>query len=208
VTGAVLPILYYNEGTKLRFFFEGLDPMCAEGRGESAISCGMHIHEGTSCDEAAGGLFFAEEVENPWLDVFYTATPEGSASGFATIMTGLAVEEVVGKVFVVHDYAGTFIACSVITEMPEIAHAIGMVPYAGYMGNLTMAAGGAYPMISDGTTTKFTFDVIGTDPMCKDGAVEGVAVSCGLHVHVGTTCEEMAGDLYFAGEMNPWLDVS
>jgi hypothetical protein len=207
VTGAVLPILYYNEGTKLRFFFEGLDPMCTEGRGESGISCGMHIHEGTSCEESAGGLLVGEGVDNLWSDVFYISTPEGRASGSASIATGLSVEDVIGKVFAIHDHAGTAIACSVITEMPMVAHATGLVPYAGYEGSLTTAAGGAYPIISDGINTKFTYDIIGADPMCKGGAVEGVPVSCGLHVHVGTTCDEVASGLYFAGETNPWSAV-
>jgi hypothetical protein len=208
VTGSVKPILSYDEGTKLAFAFEGVDPLCADGRGDSAISCGMHIHQGTSCDEAAGGLLFADGIDNPWLDVHYTATPDGRASGMASIATGLSTVDVLGRVLAIHDHAGTAIACSIITEMPAVAHATGFVPYAGYAGSLTTADGGAYPIVSDGTTTKFTYDVIGADPLCKDGPAEGVGVSCGLHLHVGTTCEEMAGDLFFAGETNPWLAVS
>jgi hypothetical protein len=49
-----------------------------------------------------------------------------------------------------------------------MAHAMGFVPYAGYTGPLTNAAGSAYPITSDGTRINFTYDIVGADPRCKE----------------------------------------
>lgn len=190
MSGVVGPILTHTEITKFAFAFEGVDPKCAEGRGEGSCSCAIHIHEGTSCDEPPGDLLVGKGVKNPWNGVHYTATEDGRATGLVSIVTGLCTEDVIGHVLGIHDHEGTRIACSLIAPMPEVAHATGLVPYKGYEGSLTKAAGGAYPITSDGTKTKFTFDIIGADPSCKAGRAEGVKLSCGLHLHVGTSCEE------------------
>lgn len=202
-----MPILTRTDGTKFAYAFQGVDPMCGEGLGASAQSCAIHIHNSTSCDAPPGELLAGEGVDNPWLDVHYTATPDGRAMGLVSIVTGLCIEDVIGHVLGIHDHAGNRIACSIITPMPEVAHATGFVKYVGYEGKLTTAAGGAYPITSDGEYTKFTYDIIGADPMCQDGPREGVELSCGLHLHEGTSCEEEAGDLYYEGKINPWPDV-
>eukprot|EP00967_Tisochrysis_lutea_P068754 scaffold90175_cov37-Tisochrysis_lutea.AAC.2 len=194
-----MPILTYNAGQKLAYALEGVDPMCSE-RGMAATSCGMHIHQGTSCNESAGGL-----LSTAWLDVYYTAMPDGRASGMVEVETGSSSEDIIGKVFAIHDHAGDAIACSIITEMPAVAQATGFVPYAGYAGNLTMVYGGVYPIMSDGMQTKFTYDIIGADPACKMGPMDGVPTSCGLHIHEGTSCEEAAGNLLISGDVTPWL---
>jgi hypothetical protein len=42
----------------------GIDPLCESGPGDQANSCGIHIHQGTSCSDDAGGHFYTGDVQH------------------------------------------------------------------------------------------------------------------------------------------------
>ena len=61
------------QGTAVTFTYYSLeaDPRCAAGANNSVTnSCGIHFHEGTSCEEASlvGGHFYnaTQLAEDPW----------------------------------------------------------------------------------------------------------------------------------------------
>ena len=60
--------------TTFDYHLEGLDPRCADGAGRAANSCGIHVHEGTDCqDKSDVGGHFYQTRSDPWKTVAYTA---------------------------------------------------------------------------------------------------------------------------------------
>jgi len=99
-------------------FPTGISELCREDC-DVPNCCGVHIHDGTSCDSAEdiGGHFWNKTLisEDPWLDIKYTTYGLGPATiNDVEVETGLTEEEIDGKVFVVHDVAGVRIACAII----------------------------------------------------------------------------------------------
>jgi hypothetical protein len=114
----------------------GVDPACADGPSDAAYSCGIHIHEGMSCDESAGGLYYSPVTgEDPWLPIIYNATSDGNATGVVLgVATGYPASMIVGHAMVVHDRAGTPVACALLSEgmpmeCPEGCMPAGMMMY-------------------------------------------------------------------------------
>merc|ERR1711994_1177516 len=64
----------------LSWSLEGLDTACQAGAAEGISNgCGIHVHSGTSCEDAAdvGGHFFSAALEaDPWKPVVYVADPD------------------------------------------------------------------------------------------------------------------------------------
>ena len=60
--------------TTFDYHLGGLDPRCADGAGRAANSCGIHVHEGTDCqDKSDVGGHFYQTRSDPWKTVAYTA---------------------------------------------------------------------------------------------------------------------------------------
>jgi hypothetical protein len=60
--------------TTFDYHLEGLDPRCADGAGRADNSCGIHVHEGTDCqDKSKVGGHFYQTRSDPWKTVAYTA---------------------------------------------------------------------------------------------------------------------------------------
>ncbi|KAJ1445106.1 hypothetical protein M885DRAFT_502835 [Pelagophyceae sp. CCMP2097] len=87
----------------------GVDPDCEAGASTVANSCGIHIHEGTSCD--------ADDLvdPDPWASVVYAPDSAGDVEGSHD---GVAIGymAVIGRVMVVHDFSGGRIACATIVD--------------------------------------------------------------------------------------------
>ena len=81
------------------------------------------------------------------------------------------------------------------------------VPYFTYTGGLAVA--GTVYITTEGTTQTLTYTLTAVDPACRAGS-GAAANSCGIHIHIGTTCTENAGGhLYTAGVgVDPWATVS
>jgi Cu/Zn superoxide dismutase len=74
-----------------------------------ANQCGIHIHEGTTCNNAAmvGGHFWspAFSASDPWVNVRYNGEPNGD-SDYATTLTGgngYGADINQGRAFVIHN---------------------------------------------------------------------------------------------------------
>merc|ERR1712178_85001 len=110
----------------------GIDPAC--GSGQAGNRCGIHIHEGKSCTDGAGGHFF-KVAQDPWVaningsgGVYYTAAEVNtSVSGMAgmdkstsmspvQVNTNLTASDIQGRAVIVHDSTapGRRIACALL----------------------------------------------------------------------------------------------
>mmetsp|Transcript_33332 Transcript_33332/g.65474 ORF Transcript_33332/g.65474 Transcript_33332/m.65474 type:complete len:620 (+) Transcript_33332:1855-3714(+) len=83
--------------------------------GQGGSLGGMHVHVGTSCDDASkvGGHYWVPPSGlDPWDAIFWT-----SQQGSATVEgTGLALADVVGRTVVLHDSTGARWACGVVAQ--------------------------------------------------------------------------------------------
>eukprot|EP00967_Tisochrysis_lutea_P068753 scaffold90175_cov37-Tisochrysis_lutea.AAC.1 len=94
------------------------------GPSEAANSCGVHIHAGMSCMEDAMGHYYSPVVgSDPWRTIVYSSDADGMASGVITgIPTGLPASEIVGHSMIIHDRAGTRVACAILsTDAPTMS---------------------------------------------------------------------------------------
>ena len=87
--------------------------------------------------------------------------------------------------------------------------AAGFVPYLGYNGTLAVM-GTIGPMTTEGTNQTFEYILTGVDSACFGGANLSAANSCGIHIHVGTSCSSNAGMHYFTGAVttDPWTAIA
>ena len=90
------------------------DPLCGAGADSSlANSCGVHIHQGTTCDGDAGGHWYDDEsiTEDPWAS---DLVPGGTSASDTTdpVDTGLTAADLVGRALIIHGYDGGRIGCA------------------------------------------------------------------------------------------------
>merc|ERR1711907_296560 len=83
-----------------------------------ANACGIHIHEGTTCDDAdaVGGHYYNKTsvASDPWPAVTYSTSVDGSATGeVQSIEIGTELD-ISGRALVVHDSAGVRVACALL----------------------------------------------------------------------------------------------
>ena len=72
VSGTVGPISTTGTTLTASYLLSGVDPLCAEGAGPKANSCGVHIHAGSTCDADALGHYFTGAVTaDPWKTITY-----------------------------------------------------------------------------------------------------------------------------------------
>ena len=110
-----------SSGTRQTFTctLTNVDPQCTRV-GPQANSCGIHIHQGTSCETNAQGHYYKTPVtQDPWTNVVYqsgTAGATGAPSNVPStvVNTGATETEVAGKTMIVHGYDGGRIACAVL----------------------------------------------------------------------------------------------
>ncbi|CAE7880393.1 unnamed protein product [Symbiodinium sp. KB8] len=181
-------------------FTQGLDPRCDKTTCTAANCCGVHIHEGTTCSNAAsvGGHYWNKDLypEDPWMDVRYVI--EGSmpsAVNDLSVTTGYNADDIDGRAVVVHDYDGVRIGCAII-EMPEEEP----VPVDGddlYVFDLSPYVGSSSPYQPQGV-----IEVKSTDDSKTAHASAGVLSSPSM------SCAESAGPHYWDGDgEDPWLSV-
>merc|ERR1719424_2024919 len=87
-------------------------------------ACGIHIHEGDSCDNAGGHFWKSSAVSaDPWATVAYTP---GSKGETGMVETGYTFDESKSKVLVVHDSAGARVTCMVLGSTPPPADEVSL----------------------------------------------------------------------------------
>jgi Cu/Zn superoxide dismutase len=126
VAGHVTVIPMGEDQQHIYWDLSGLDPACASGPDpDTGNSCGIHVHELGTCEEAAGGHYYNTEsgISDPWATVGYTAMVDSydnkvSASGDHHVDTQIAFEMMLGKSIIVHGHDGGRIACAIILPKP------------------------------------------------------------------------------------------
>jgi len=151
--------------------------------GVKAAQGGLHIHTGTSCNDAAnvgGHYWLPSTATDPWLVTNWAAV-NGKASGTFDVSAGLTLSQVMGRAVVVHDGAGARIACGVIMDGENAKATADIFTYPGYTG--TTAIRGSVQVDKDTAgMQRLTYDITGAVP----------SSSAGLHIHTGTSCADAA----------------
>lgn len=105
---------------------QGLEPEGCAGTPPAGVAnaCGIHIHEGMTCEQAGGHHYNADwATEDPWSTVNYTtnATISNAATGdhnyHAVIAAGTNISSIAGRAVVVHESSGARIACGLISAV-------------------------------------------------------------------------------------------
>jgi len=103
-----------HETAWLQFSIDGVETDCKRTPDGVANACGIHIHEGETCDDAeqVGGHFFDGSIpSDPWASQVYS-TRHGAASGL--FPTKIGTDDIAGRALVVHDKTGARVACGLI----------------------------------------------------------------------------------------------
>jgi len=206
----------------LTWSLTGLDTACTAGAGDNVTNgCGIHIHMGTSCETAAGvgGHYFDKSAvdQDPWLPTVYVSSSDGTSNENTgvQVVTGLPITDIMGKVVVIHQLAtGDRIACGKIGTMtgsgPRV-YAASFAPYPGYDGDLKVEGGMTVVSHSGNASSanqSLTWSLSGLDTRCTPNAADGTLNGCGVHIHVGTSCDS-AGGHYFSSalDVDPWEPI-
>ena len=72
-----------TDGTSqtLDYSLSNVDPLCGAGAdSDTANSCGVHVHQGTTCTDDAGSHWYDDETitEDPWASVSYLGVTSAS----------------------------------------------------------------------------------------------------------------------------------
>merc|ERR1719263_1331264 len=122
VTGAVGGYLYGNDAY-VWYNLAGLETDCATVPEGVANACGIHIHEGMTCDDAdsVGGHYYDGDAisADPWAPVTYQASADGTSKGKTQANVG-AGQNINGRAIVVHDKTGARVACALIEGKLEV----------------------------------------------------------------------------------------
>ena len=200
---------------------EGVDGRCAAGPNKSAVnSCGVHIHDlsGTPtpdhpCSQAFGNDSFAIDPD-AWRQITYT--PKSGEDDCARsrargvrVTTGWEVPDLINKVVLIHDKAGSPIACGAIEPPSLVAY---ITPAPGYEGRLKVS--GAVRVRGEGQGNRgakqvLSWDLHGADPRCAGG--EPHDMSCHIIIYTGTCADldepfpNLPPDYQLVRE--PWKDI-
>ena len=141
----------------------------------------------------AGGHYYSGSVSvDPWGSIAYTSDASGASSGNVSVDTGSVSVDLVGKAMIVHAFDGSRIGCALLSDgIDATLEASAFVPYYTYSGSLSVS-GRVGPMVTTGTTQRFSWSLTGVDPACASGA-GSAGNSCGLHIHSRSTCTGDAG---------------
>jgi len=175
VSGLIRVQFNKNGVLKLQLKASGLAPNC--------VDCGVHIHEGTSCesnDLVLGHYWNAAVVTDQWTTeggAVYETGSDGKTKSAFSIRTGHGFEANIGHAAVVHDADGTRIACGILTQREILETSLSRYP--GYTGDLNVKGSINVRFNGDDSLT-LQLKASGLTPNCKD---------CGVHIHAGTSCE-------------------
>jgi Cu/Zn superoxide dismutase len=116
---AGMATVYFLDGGAFRFYIN------LRGVEQNCLECGVHIHTGTTCSDAAlvGGHYWnkailgANTTDDPWTadyGAFYTSNYYGKATRYFYLDQGYGYEDTVGHAVVIHAKDGTRISCGVL----------------------------------------------------------------------------------------------
>ncbi|CAK9110454.1 unnamed protein product, partial [Durusdinium trenchii] len=196
-------------------FTGGVDASCNASACTAANCCGVHIHVGMDCSDAAtvGGHYWNAEAytTDPWLTVRYSAENVPAVASGVVVATGYDTANINKRAMVIHDFNGGRIACAPIQMPVSSAIVASWSPYPGttYSGTVD----GVMSVISSedamGTQT-LSWSLTGLDQNCSMTCT--ATNCCGVHIHVGTDCSDattIGGHYWDSSDYNtdPWLVI-
>jgi len=212
VTGEVDAYLSRTGNVYITYSLAGLEDVCKTTPEGVANACGIHIHEGKTCDDAdsVGGHYYDGDSisADPWSPVSYVTGFRGHASGSGKAAIGQG-QDIAGRAIVVHDSTGARVGCATLPSKLSVRDT-DLVPYPGYSGDLSVTGTvGAY---LSGGDAYIWYDIAGLETDCAM-APEGVANACGIHIHAGKSCDDattVGGHYYDADSIasDPWSPVT
>jgi len=112
--------LYAGDTATVNYNVKGIEPECKAAPVGVANACGIHIHAGTTCDNATavGGHYYntTSITPDPWLPIVYTpldTSKQSKAHGRFDVKIGKE-QDIRGRAVVVHDGTGKRIACALL----------------------------------------------------------------------------------------------
>jgi len=119
VTGEVNAYLAKSGNAYVTYALAGLEDACKSTPEGVANACGIHIHEGKTCDDASavGGHYFSVDSD-PWGALGYQTGFAGTARGSVKAPIGSG-NDIAGRAIVVHDSTGGRVACALIPSKLE-----------------------------------------------------------------------------------------
>jgi uncharacterized surface protein with fasciclin (FAS1) repeats len=113
VEGEVNGYLAKSGNAYVTYSLRGLEKACETTPEGVGNACGIHIHEGKTCDDATqvGGHYYATESD-PWGVLGYNSK-YGYARGSVKAAIGDG-EDISGRAIVVHDSTGGRVACALL----------------------------------------------------------------------------------------------
>ena len=115
----------------MNWIMQGLDMEGCAGAPPAGVAnaCGIHIHEGMTCEDIQGDYYDADywAPEDPWSNVNYTTNGSWPTSNAKTggnnykavVTTGFNYSSIAGRALVVYDSTGVGIACGLIEAASE-----------------------------------------------------------------------------------------
>merc|ERR1712014_196839 len=104
VSGTVDAYLSRTGNAYVTYTLRGLEDSCRTTPEGVANACGIHIHEGKTCDDATavGGHYYdSSSIESdPWSPVTYSASADGTSKGKTSANIGSG-QNVDGRAIVV-----------------------------------------------------------------------------------------------------------
>jgi len=209
-----------NENAGVFWKLQGLEKEnCKSVPAGVANACGIHIHTGMDCTDAAsvGGHYYdAALASDPWAPISYESFGDGLSSGHAKGIN-IGNVNIAGRALVVHDSTGARVACG---ELPASLFrppsstkriSVDLKPYPGYTGDLAVKGlAGAW---LSGANAGVWWALSGLETENCRMVPEGVGNACGIHIHTGMDCTDATsiGGHYFdadAVESDPWAPIS
>jgi len=184
---------------------------------EASATGGFHIHEGYNCD-AAGGHYFEEGADDPWLVTTYATDANGVDDAVSLLVAPYTLRQeypVAHRAVVLHEADGTRVACGLLGAAAATsanATAEGPTPAATTArAKVTM---GSYPGLTNGVTGFLRVDSDEDAAVIMiTGTVAGLepSVTAGVHVHYGFSCDESSlvlGHFFEMGTEDLWLQTT
>jgi hypothetical protein len=134
VTGEVNAYLSETGNAYLTYTLAGLEDECKTTPEGVGNACGIHIHEGKTCDDAdaVGGHYYATDSD-PWGVLGYNTKWGGRARGSVKATIGKG-EDIAGRAIVVHDSTGGRVACALAPSKLEVQRTASSVTLATFDG--------------------------------------------------------------------------
>jgi len=206
-SGSTVTVKFDGDNLDFKYNLNGVEANC--------VDCGIHIHTGTTCDDASlvGGHYWdASKVDDLWTTeggAVYNSDAGGNVKDHFDLTNGYDGVGNDGHAVVIHASDGSRVACGVLSKGRKSAKSCKtrkmtletcLDTYPGYAGDLKDIAGKVNVSFK-GTDQVFNYNMNNVDVNCED---------CGIHIHTGTTCDDPAlvGGHYFSdGTDDPWTNA-